>query len=139
MWFGSSPWSPLDALDHRHCLPAVDRRRPGADAADWHDRRARSVTPPNAAPPAAEQTAPASPAPAAHTRKHRRTLQERFDEANTTHDGHLTAEQARAGLPSVARDFDAIDTAHKGYVTIDDIKAHRAAVRAAHRAAKQKS
>jgi hypothetical protein len=98
-----------------------------------------SVTPPNAAPPAAGQVAPASPAPAAHARKPRRTLQERFDEANTTHDGHLTAEQARAGLPSVARDFDAIDTTHKGYVTIDDIKAHRAAVRAAHRAAKQKS
>jgi hypothetical protein len=101
------------------------------------------------APPAApaEQTAPLS-APAARSaapsgagastgHRTRRTLQMRFDEANSTHDGHLTAEQARAKMPSVARDFDAIDTDHKGYVTLDQIKAHTRAVRAAKRAAKE--
>ncbi len=110
----------------------------------------QAQTPPAAAPAAAPPAAaaPAAPAPAEETapasgkagkhHRHRRSLQEHFDEANTTHDGHLTLEQARAGFPSIARDFDAIDTTHKGYVTVEDIKAHRSAVRAAHRAAKKK-
>ena len=42
-------------------------------------------------------TAPA--APSAAPARHGRTLKERFDEANTTKDGHLTAEQARAKMP----------------------------------------
>ena len=83
-----------------------------------------------------DKTAPAAGATAKPHRAHR-TLQERFDEANTTHDGHLTAEQARSKMPSVARDFDAIDTDHKGYVTIDQIKEHTKAVRAEKRAAKK--
>ncbi len=78
---------------------------------------------------------PAAPTATAKPHRAHRTLQERFDEANTTHDGHLTAEQARAKMPSVARDFAAIDTDQKGYVTIDQIKAHTKAVRAARRAA----
>lgn len=83
-----------------------------------------------------EQVAPpARPITAAHTR-HRRTLQERFDEANTTHDGHLTLEQARAKMPSVARDFAAIDTANTGYVTIDQIRDHTKQARATRRAAR---
>ena len=73
---------------------------------------------------------------AAHRHAHR-TLQERFDAANTTHDGHLTLEQARSKMPAVARDFAAIDTDQKGYVTIDQIKAHSRAARAARRAAKE--
>ncbi len=88
-----------------------------------------SNTPASAATPSAAAT----PAPA----RHGRTLQERFDEANTTHDGHLTREQARAKMPAVARDFDAIDTGHHGYVTVDEIKAHAAQRRAERRAAKQ--
>ena len=78
------------------------------------------------------------PAPAATTnaRRRRMTLQERFDAANTTHDGHLTQEQARSHLPSVARDFAAIDTDHKGYVTLDQIRAHTRSQRAARRAAR---
>jgi hypothetical protein len=84
-----------------------------------------------------EQTAPTAGATAAKPHRSHRTLQERFDDANTTHDGHLTAEQARAKMPSVARDFAAIDTDHKGYVTIDQIKAHSKAVRAEKRAAKK--
>ena len=93
-----------------------------------------SVGSPNAsavtqAPPAASTSAPA------HRRG--RTFQERFDAANVTHDGHLTQEQARAHMPSVARDFADIDTTHKGYVTADEIRAHSRAARAARRAAKK--
>lgn len=90
-------------------------------------------------PTAPMAAAPATPAPAAAARAHRRgrTLQERFDLANVTHDGHLTQEQARAKMPSVARDFADIDTARKGYVTVDEIRDHSRTVRAAHRAAKK--
>ena len=65
------------------------------------------------------------------------TLQQRFDEANVTHDGHLTLEQARSKMPSVARDFAEIDAEKKGYVTVDQIREHRRTVRAAHRAARK--
>lgn len=82
-----------------------------------------------------EQVAPLS---TDRPRRAHRTLQERFDEANTTHDGRLTLEQARSKMPAVARDFTAIDTANAGYVTVDQIKAHTRAARAARRAAKAK-
>ena len=78
-------------------------------------------------------TAPVTPAP---TRRGR-SLQERFDAANTTHDGHLTAEQARSGMPTVAKNFAAIDKENKGYVTIDEIRAYQREARAERRAAKQ--
>jgi hypothetical protein len=39
------------------------------------------------------------------------TEEERFDAANTPHDGHLTEDQAKA--------------AQKGYVTMDDLKAYQ--------------
>ena len=81
--------------------------------------------PPSAAPPAA---APATP------RRTHRSLAERFDAANTTHDGKLTLSQARAGhMNAVARDFAKIDKANKGYVTMDDIRAYNRARRAANR------
>ena len=85
------------------------------------------------APTAAQ--APAAQATAATARRHA-TLQERFDEANVTHDGRLTPEQARAKMPAVARDFEAIDADHDGTVTVAEIKAHAAARRAARKAAK---
>ena len=85
----------------------------------------------------AQSTAPlattqANPKPA----RARHTMAERFDDANTTHDGHLTAEQARAKMPAVARDFAAIDTDNRGYVTLEEIQAYNRAKRAARRAAK---
>jgi hypothetical protein len=53
------------------------------------------------------------------------TLAQRFDAANTTHDGHLTLAQAKAAnMTSVVRNYDVIDTAKKGYVTIDEIHAY---------------
>ena len=67
--------------------------------------------------------------------RRRVSLQARFDAANTTHDGHLTLEQAQAGMPAVARNFAAIDTQNKGYVTIDEVRGYNQA-RRAERAAK---
>jgi len=68
-----------------------------------------------------------------------KTLHQRFTEANTTHDGHLTLEQAKVGMKSVARRFDAIDTDHKGYVTEDEIHAYYKARRHHGSAEQQKS
>lgn len=88
----------------------------------------------------AQQTAPVTPAPQGATpqemntppatapaHRPRMSLQERFDSANTTHDGHLTPEQAQAHWPGLARHFAEIDTNHRGYVTVDDIRAYRKA------------
>ncbi len=81
---------------------------------------------------------PAGPAVVAathHAARRHATMQERFDEANVTHDGRLTPEQARAKMPAISRDFDVIDADHDGTVTIDEVKAHAAARRAARKAA----
>jgi ABC-type nitrate/sulfonate/bicarbonate transport system substrate-binding protein len=80
---------------------------------------AQTPAPADAAPP---------PAHAAHTHM---TLKERFAQANTTNDGKLTLDQARAGMPMVARHFAAMDKDNKGYVTLDDIHAYLKAQRAA--------
>ena len=62
-------------------------------------------------------------------------LRARFEAANTTHDGHLTLEQARVGrMMMVTRRFDEIDTAHKGYVTLEDLRTFARAQRAARQA-----
>lgn len=82
--------------------------------------------------PAYAQTIPAKPV---HTRL---TMQQHFDQANTTHDGHLTLEQAQAGYKTVARRFDAIDQDKKGYVTLDDIRAYYKTQRALHQATPSK-
>jgi len=60
------------------------------------------------------------------------TMTQRFEAANTTHDGHLTLDQAKTGYKSVARHFAAIDTDKKGYITEDDIRAYNKAQRALH-------
>ena len=95
------------------------------------------ITPALAQTPLADATgvpttapAPASDGVPAHARAHA-TLQQRFDKANTTHDGHLTLEQARSKMPAVARDFDSMDNGHNGYVTVDEIKNYNRARRAA--------
>lgn len=98
---------------------------------------AAPAAPPAAAPSPSPSTGtetgtPATPSTTHHARHHgRRSLQERFEAANTTHDGHLTLEQAQAGLPSVAKNFDAIDKDKKGYVTLSDIHNYYAARRSA--------
>jgi hypothetical protein len=74
----------------------------------------------------------ASTEPAAHPHTHMK-LADRFAQANTTNDGHLTLAQAKAGMPSVARHFAAIDKDSKGYVTLDDIHEYLKEQRAAKR------
>ena len=60
------------------------------------------------------------------------TMQQRFEKANVTHDGHLTLEQAKTGYKSVAKHFSTIDKDKKGYVTEDDIHAYYKAQRTLH-------
>ncbi len=81
----------------------------------------------------AASPAPANPAaPMAKKHRSRQTLQQRFDAANTTHDGHLTKDQAAAAnWPYVTNNFAAIDKDKKGYVTVSDIHAFAKARHAA--------
>ena len=75
--------------------------------------------------------------PAAPAHRTRMTFDQRFGAANTTHDGHLTLEQAKAGnLKYVVRHFDAIDKDHHGYVTLDEAHAYYKSMRAARHHAK---
>lgn len=87
--------------------------------------------------PAATPAAPVAASPAATSTHPRRTMDERFAAANTTKDGKLTLDQAKAGhLRAVARDFAMIDKTKRGYVTLDDIKAHQSEQRATRKAAR---
>ncbi len=52
------------------------------------------------------------------------TMEKRFQQANVTHDGHLTEAQAKNGYKSISRHFAAIDQDKKGYITEDDIRTH---------------
>lgn len=82
-----------------------------------------------ASPPAGTAT---SPTPARRPPHHRQSMQQRFDAANTTHDGKLTLDQAKTGrLARVVNNFAAIDAGKKGFVTMDDIHAYNRAQRAA--------
>ncbi len=107
---------------------------------------AAAQTTPNAPIPQASTVAPAqTPTPAAatpdaaprhgHARKGYLSLDKRFQMANSTHDGHLTLDQARSAevMHTVAENFDSIDKDHKGYVTEDDIRAWYKGRRAARR------
>ena len=89
---------------------------------------------PAPATPAPTTPAPAAPAKPAVTKPKPvpRTEEQRFDAANTTHDGKLTLAQATsAKWVNIRRNFAAIDKDKKGYVTQDDIKAYNAAKKAA--------
>jgi hypothetical protein len=68
-----------------------------------------------------QATSSTATAPPAHPQAKHLSLNERFAAANTTNDGHLTLDQARAGMPMAARHFAAIDKDNKGYVTLADI------------------
>lgn len=78
--------------------------------------------------PAYAATAASSSA-TSHTRM---TMEQRFAQANDTHDGHLTEDQAKAGYRSIARHFAAIDKDSKGYVTLEDIRAYNKLQRTLH-------
>ncbi|MDD3884841.1 MAG: hypothetical protein PHW66_07915 [Gallionella sp.] len=61
----------------------------------------------------------------AHADDSRRNQQidSKFKAADKNNDGKLTLEEAKAGMPRVARGFSKIDAQNKGYVTADEIKA----------------
>ncbi len=60
------------------------------------------------------------------------SMQQRFEQANVTHDGHLTQDQAKTGYKSLVRHFTVIDQDKKGYITEDDIRAYNKTQRALH-------
>jgi hypothetical protein len=115
----------------------------GAVLAQTPSGAPQGATPPAASPaPAQAPTATTPTAPqgtsGATPHPHRRKLEDRFREANTTHDGRLTLGQAQAAhWKRVVENFQAIDREHKGYVTVDDIHAFNKARRAHHHAAPQ--
>ncbi|MGH8621443.1 MAG: hypothetical protein ACREUB_04670 [Burkholderiales bacterium] len=56
--------------------------------------------------------------------------EERFRKADANGDGRLTREEARKGMPQVARDFDRIDANKDGMVTKEELEAARKKARA---------
>lgn len=54
-------------------------------------------------------------------------LTARFAAADKNKDGKLTLEEAKAGMPRVAKGFSQIDSAHRGFVTLEQIRAFAAA------------
>jgi hypothetical protein len=94
--------------------------------------QAASPTPPAPPPPGADMPPPGPgpdmPPPGGHHHwdhgKMMQKMQDKFNAANTTHDGHLTLAQAKAaGLRPVVDHFSEIDTAHHGYVTFNEVQA----------------
>ena len=51
-------------------------------------------------------------------------MADHFNTADTNHDGKLSLDEAKAGMPMLARNFDQIDTEHTGGVTLDQLKAY---------------
>jgi len=69
---------------------------------------------------------PATPAPKAVAKPKApvQTVEQRFEKANTSHDGKLTKAQATAAKwTAVTRAFVAMDKDKKGYLTVDEVKA----------------
>jgi Ca2+-binding EF-hand superfamily protein len=52
----------------------------------------------------------------------RAELEKRFTAADADHDGRLTREEARKGMPRVHQNFDAIDGDGDGAVTLADVQ-----------------
>lgn len=112
--------------------PAFARNPPGTSGVP----DAAAAAPASSTPvPAGAATAPAERAAKRrhppHAKHPHRTFAQRFEAANTTHDGKLTLTQARhARMAAIVRDFGLIDKKKKGYVTMQDIKAFQAERRA---------
>jgi hypothetical protein len=53
------------------------------------------------------------------------TFPDRFAAANATNDGCLTLQQARRGLPGVAKEFPQIDVERRGCVTLAEVRDFR--------------
>lgn len=50
-------------------------------------------------------------------------IEDKFKAADKDNDGRLTLDEAKSGMPRVAKGFSKIDSENKGYVTVDQIKA----------------
>jgi hypothetical protein len=75
--------------------------------------------------------APLQPSPAQDAAPGTHPFLDRFNAANTSHDGRLTLQQAQAAhMLWVARNFSALDAQQKGYITVQDIQAYRQQLRA---------
>jgi Ca2+-binding EF-hand superfamily protein len=61
-----------------------------------------------------------------HSKPDPQKIAERFQAADTNHDGKLTLEEAKAGMPRVAAVFSQIDVENKGYMTLEQIQAFAA-------------
>ena len=48
-------------------------------------------------------------------------MRERFEAADTDHDGLLSRDETAKGLPHLSKHFDAIDTNHDGKLSIQEI------------------
>ncbi|MBA2723512.1 MAG: EF-hand domain-containing protein [Methylibium sp.] len=53
---------------------------------------------------------------------HAEQLEERFTAADKDGDGKLTLEEAKAGMPRVAKGFSRIDKDKNGHITLDELK-----------------
>jgi len=75
--------------------------------------------------PALAQTTPPAGARTEERRaRMEQALNQRFNQADSNHDGLLQMAEAQAGMPKVAQNFAAIDTEGQGAVTLDQIKAY---------------
>lgn len=65
--------------------------------------------------------------PPANAKEAKARFTEKFNAADTNHDGKLTREEAEAGMPEVYKVFDKIDTKKTGAITQRQIGAYFAA------------
>lgn len=71
--------------------------------------------------------AASAPASAQPRQPDAETVTKQFTKADKNSDGKLSLEEAKVGMPRVARRFDTLDKDKKGYVTLDELKAAMAA------------
>ncbi|HEX7112274.1 MAG TPA: EF-hand domain-containing protein [Mizugakiibacter sp.] len=57
--------------------------------------------------------------------------QQRFDAADTNHDGMISRDEAQQGLPRIAQHFDDVDTNHDGQLSREELGAYLKSLRAA--------
>ena len=104
--------SPLGSAPPERAFPAIGNSMPVGEVADQRNAPSAGAS-------------PTEDVPQAGTSRRHKGLRVRFEEANTTHDGRLTPEQAQASWPSIAKHFAEIDKDKHGYVTVDDIRLYR--------------
>ncbi len=70
-------------------------------------------------------------APSSEKPKSIEKFTEKFDAADSNHDGFLTREEAAKSMPRIAKNFDVIDTNHDGKLSPQEIAQFLAAKRRA--------